>query len=65
VENLVDLTEKEKEFLRECIWSRTDDLTEAPDTGNMTLTEVRDLYAKLGGENTVRKIRAYENDEGS
>lgn len=61
---LDELTEKEKQFLRSCIWTLSDDLTESIDGEDLTLTEIRDLYAKLGGENTVRKIRAAEVDEG-
>ena len=59
----MELTEKEKEFLRQCIWTRTDDLTEIPDICQLSLKEIRDLYAKLGGEYTVRKIIASERDE--
>jgi len=42
-----DLTDKEKDFLRDCIWTLTDDLTETFDgQPEMTLKEIRDLFAK-------------------
>lgn len=65
-----ELTEKEKAFIRHCIFVATNRLEEPVPASddmdeNLTLTEARDVYAKVGGENFVRKLRAAETDEGA